>query len=67
VAAIFPVSNPGLPADSSGLNEENYDAFIAGFQEYLSDLATNLDAQDAANFTPNLDLLDALIQSIRVE
>jgi putative hemolysin len=67
VAAIFPVSNPGLPADSTGLTEENFDEFVAGFQEYLSDLATNLNAQDAANFTPNLDLLDALVQSIKVE
>jgi putative hemolysin len=67
VAAIFPVSNPGLPADSSGLNEDNYEAFIEGFQEYLGDIASNLNAQDAASFTPSLDSLDALVQSIRAE
>jgi putative hemolysin len=67
VAAIFPVSNPGLPADNSGLTEENFDAFVEGYEEYIDDITSNLNAQDPASFTPGLDSLDALVQSLQVE
>ena len=67
VAAIFPVSNPGLPTDSSGLTEENFEAFAEGFEAYIGDIESNLDAQEAANFTPDLATLDALIQSLEVQ
>jgi hypothetical protein len=63
VAAVFPVNHPDLPLNSGDIPAE----FEESFATYLADVITQLDEADAANFTPDLALLDAFIQSIAIE
>jgi hypothetical protein len=67
VAAILPVSNPILPADGSGIPGGDFDAFASGFENYIIDTEGQLDAQPPSGFTPDLSLLDAMIQSLKIE
>jgi putative hemolysin len=66
VAAILPVSNPILPADETEIPGGDFDAFANNFESYATDIAQQLEAQPAASFTPDLALLDAMIQSLVV-
>jgi putative hemolysin len=64
IAAIFPVTNPSLP--DGDLVIDDYDAFIEGWPTYVEEIGAILDAEPAAAFTPDLALLDALIESLGV-
>jgi hypothetical protein len=64
VAAILPVSHPSLPAEGTGIPGGDWEAFAQNFETYASDIEQQLDAQDASSFTPDLSLLDAMIQSL---
>jgi hypothetical protein len=46
---------------------DDYDTFAAGYDAYLADALTLLNATTADQFTPNLDDLDALVQTIEVK
>jgi hypothetical protein len=61
VAAILPVSHPTLPAAAT---EDPGDDFRANFDSYVGEIERQLDAQGASSFTPDLSLLDAMIQSL---
>jgi hypothetical protein len=65
IAAILPLSHPGLPADESP-PQEGYEAFAQNFQSYLQDTVGMLNAADGASFQPSLADLDALIASLSV-
>ena len=67
VAGIFPASNPILPADGSEIPGGDYNAFADDFRGYLDDMEGQLSAQPASSFTPDLSLLDQMIQSLLVE
>jgi hypothetical protein len=69
VVAILPINAPGLPENyQSGefpdpndpTNTEN------ALQEYYSDVTFRLNNTRADSFTPNINLLDALINSINI-
>jgi len=62
IAAVLPVTYPGLPADSL-VNQQPPD----DFRGYLSGIVALLDQQPASSFTPDLAKLDALVQSIEVK
>lgn len=64
VVAIFPVSSAVLP-DTNEV--EDYQAFVDRYMEYMDETKASLDSEPAENFEPNLDLLDALVESITVE
>ncbi len=66
VAAIFPVSHPSLPPDASTIPGGNADAFANTYETYANDMALQLAGYGAAEFTPSLALLDALIASLQV-
>jgi len=66
VAAVLPVSHPALPADGTEIPGGDWAAFAENFESYASDVEQQLDAQDASSFTPDLSLLDAMIQSLEV-
>jgi hypothetical protein len=66
VAAILPASHPTLPTDGTEIPGSDYGAFAENFQSYASDVEQQLDAQDASSFTPDLSLLDAMIQSLKI-
>ena len=65
IAAILPVSNPELPTDSnvSGEQSNTQDDYRA----YLSNAITLLNEQPADAYTPDLNILDALIRSIEIK
>jgi hypothetical protein len=63
VAAFFPLSAEGLPDEPT---VEDYPAFAAEYQEYLTETTEQLDALRADQFQPNLDVLDNLIKSLVV-
>lgn len=67
VAAILPVSHPALPADATQIPGGDADAFANAYETYANDMALQLAGYGAAEFTPNLALLDALIASLQVE
>ena len=66
IAAILPVSHPALQADASQIPGGNADAFASTYETYANDMALQLAGYGAAEFTPNLALLDALIASLQV-
>lgn len=65
VSAFIPVTVPALPA-SAQLSSEEYEALMAGYEAYLAETATLLEAQAAEAFTPDLATLDRLITSLAV-
>lgn len=64
IAATFPLDTGLLDAEFP----EDFDlaAFENSYDTYMADLLADLNTQDAASFTPNLDTLDELIASITV-
>jgi hypothetical protein len=65
VSIIMPVTHPSLPADANidaGLQQQLYD----DYDKYLADVLPVLSAQAPESFTPNLSLLDAMVQSMLV-
>jgi hypothetical protein len=68
VAAVLPVTNPGLQ-NGSEMSEEFTKSLSDNpgyYQEYLSSTVSTLNQQHATSFTPSLDNLDALIRSLTV-
>jgi len=63
VAAFFPVSHPSLPADAS-----NPDPIVGSdFNSYLAGVQATLDAAADSSFTPDLRVLDQMMQSLTVK
>jgi len=65
ISAEFPLRAPVLP-DSIDYSTLDYEAFIATYSNYLTETVTALDGIAPGDYTPTLDMLDAMIQSIRV-
>lgn len=63
VAAFFPLATPALPVT---IEVEDWDAFHANYDSYLSETTAALDQLSPAEFTPDLTLLDAVVASLRV-
>jgi hypothetical protein len=69
VVAILPINAPGLPENyESGEFPDPNDPTNAenALQEYYSDVTLLLNTTLADSFTPNINLLDALINSIKI-
>ena len=64
VAAFFPLTTAALP---DKIEVEDWDAFHANYDTYLSETTAVLDQLHAKEFTPDLTILDAVITSLRVE
>jgi hypothetical protein len=65
VSVILPVTHPSLPPDANvdpALQQQLYD----DYQGYLASIIPTLSAQPLGSFTPNLSLLDAMIQSMKI-
>jgi hypothetical protein len=64
LAAILPVTNPILDnADTITID----DNFINNFSQYIASTEEDLSAQPPESFTPNLDWLDEMLRSFRIE
>lgn len=68
VAAILPVATSVLP-DTDQLSQEQMQTFntAGAFDAYLGQVVQTLNGLPPTDFTPNLDQLDALLQSLRAE
>ncbi len=65
IAAILPVSNPELPANSTaGVGQVNP---MDDYRVYLSNTISLLNEQPATAYSPDLNNLDALIRSIEIK
>jgi hypothetical protein len=64
VAAFFPLTTAVLP---DTIEVDDWEAFHANYDIYLSETTTVLDQLPPAEFTPDLTLLDAVVTSLRVE
>ena len=62
VTAFFTLQTPLFPSEVP--QDFNYDAFVAGFSDYMRQSVDVLNAAMPGDFTPNLDRLDALVGSI---
>jgi hypothetical protein len=74
VSALFPVAAPFLPKDSlvpevEGWDTENYllSHKSKKYQDYVHPIIRKLNALPAKNFTPRLDLVEHVIQSLEVK
>ncbi len=67
VAAFLPIRHPGLAEDYNDIPGGDYDAFANNYLNYVAGIEEMLNRSAPADFTPDLALLDALIQSLRVE
>jgi hypothetical protein len=66
VAAVLPVFLNGLPSDpldTSNLPLE----FASDYPTYLTGIANQLNLQAPGDYAPDLDTLDALVQSLEVK
>ena len=61
IAVQLPVSLPALPSDT------NFSEDVSDIPAYMAQTAEMLDQQPANSFTPDLALLDAMMQSIRIQ
>lgn len=68
VQAVFPINHPLLQADSSQIPGGDYEAFVemSNYQAYITGIRDLLESQPDDSFTPNLELLDALVRSITI-
>jgi hypothetical protein len=67
VAVTLPISSPILPADNDtlpeGYTEEN---LIQNYDSYASGVKEALEAQAPGSFSPTINMLDSLVESITV-
>ena len=67
VAVTFPISNPILPADYDTLPEGyTQESLILNYSSYVSDVKYALEAQAPGSFSPTIEILDSLVNSITV-
>lgn len=62
ISARFPVVVPGIAAEIPA--DFNYDAWLAGIEQYMNDTIAALNAAPAESFSPTLGQLDEVISSI---
>ena len=61
VAMVLPVSHPSLPA-TGDIPPDDLEAFDANFPVYVAETEAALNAQPNGSFSPDLGLLDTLVQ-----
>lgn len=65
VAVIMPVAHPDL-LSGTNMTQADYEAMSAQGEAYFTNMTAKLNGFDAASFNPNLALLDAMVQSLKV-
>jgi len=64
IVASLPITTTALPADPEPLGGDAYDEFAANYEAYLAETTATFDALAVTDFTPNLDVLDAMLLSV---
>ena len=66
VSMILPIALNGFPADMQAGIDQYGSAIESDFQGYLSNTVQSINAANSTSFTPTLDQLDALVNSLIV-
>jgi hypothetical protein len=66
VSAFLPISNPALSPTVNDVPGGDYNAFVANYDQYVIDITNTINNAAPETFTPNLNDLDYLIQSILI-
>jgi len=64
ISAIFPVSHPLLPETGE---VDDFETFANNFEQHIEDMNRMLNEQDPSSFTPDLLLLDTLVETLSVK
>lgn len=67
VSVFLPVNHPSLPADPNTLSPDEVDTIYKDYEKYRTDMVDMLTAQPASSFIPDLEKLDAMIESITID
>jgi putative hemolysin len=68
VAVFFPVTTALLPGDpDAALGGQTYDEWAQNYSAYMADLTAQLDGLLPAAYTPDLTLIQELVNSINIE
>jgi hypothetical protein len=67
VAATFPLYAAFLPEGRTAYEIADYESFALNYQSYLDGLLLQIEVIDESAYTPQIQLLDALITSINVD
>ena len=65
ISAVLPITNFGLPDDGATVIGD-YMTFHENWDSYIADTITWLNAQDPANFFPDINKLDAMMASFDI-
>lgn len=66
VSATFPVTHPDFAADNMTEPFEGWATFSENYETYVNDMETSLAAQADDAFTPDLAMLDTMMESFMV-
>ena len=66
LAAVLPVNHASLPVDGI-VNDKEMEAYINNFPAKMNEAMAAMNQQTANSFTPDLALLDAMMQSIVIQ
>ncbi len=68
VSAFFPIAADVLPSNEEiDYSTIDWDSFVPAYTDYLADVYAQLENSAEDGFTPALDSLDGVIESLRVE
>jgi hypothetical protein len=67
ISAFWPVTTTAIPKGNQQMNAAQSDAFAKNFDSYLSNLLGTLEGTPSAGFSPDLKVLDEMIQSLNVK
>jgi len=66
ISATFPITHPTFAADNMTEPAEGWEAFSNNYETYITNLETYLAGQPSNAFTPDLAVLDAMMESLLV-
>ncbi|MEJ5203171.1 MAG: hypothetical protein WHV66_13150 [Anaerolineales bacterium] len=66
ISVTLPVNHPSLPPTYESIPNNDWEAFSNQFPTYIIEIEQKISAQPADSFTPRLDLLDQMIETILV-
>jgi len=64
ISMVLPINSAALPMHAA--DPANYEAFINNFSTYLAETSAVLNSEAPDRFTPSLNVLDAMIASMRI-
>lgn len=66
ISITLPVNHPSLPPTYESIPNNDWEAFANQFPSYILEIEQKISDQPADSFTPNLTLLDQMIETILV-